>query len=173
MIKNITFEIDETMYDDFKLALELTKESSDAAVNKCIGWYISQAFAGISNKYTPKTNKITKQNDNKDFYAKANRRIPIWAFKPNQYNHKIIRAYFMAMDIAGDVHISMMENLCSEKERMDLFVPTFKSNYAQMKLDGPQTHGKVFEDDGHRVWIWGEIEPVLMKYKRNFYMDEE
>lgn len=30
---------------------------------------------------------------------------------------------------------------------------TFRNNYAQMKIDGPKSHGKVFEDDGERVWL--------------------
>ena len=47
-------------------------------------------------------------------------------------------------------------------------MPTFKNNYAQMKIDGPQSHGKVFEDDGERVWIWKEVEDVLRKYKDSF-----
>ena len=52
-------------------------------------------------------------------------------------------------------------------------MPTFRNNYSQMKIDGPKSHGKVFEDDGENVWIWHEIEEVLMKYKSNFYQREE
>ena len=37
-----------------------------------------------------------------------------------------------------------------------------------MKLDGPKTYGKVFEDDGEKVWIWSEVEDVLRKYKDAF-----
>ena len=47
--------------------------------------------------------------------------------------------------------MSMMERLCSDKEHPELYVPTFKNNYSQMKIDGPKSHGKVFEDDGERV----------------------
>ena len=54
----------------------------------------------------------------------------------------------MSVDIAGEATLNMMERLCSDKERPDLYVPTFKNNYSQMKLDGPKSHGKVFEDDG-------------------------
>lgn len=50
----------------------------------------------------------------------------------------------------------------------DLYVSNFKNNYAQMKLDGPKTYGKVFEDDGENVWIWKEVEQVLRKYKDSF-----
>ena len=29
-----------------------------------------------------------------------------------------------------------------------------KPEKSKMKLDGSKSHGKVFEDDGERVWIW-------------------
>lgn len=89
--------------------------------------------------------------------------------KPEQYNHKIIRAYFEAIGIAGQATIAMMQRLCSDKEHPELYVPTFKNNYSQMKLDGPKSHGKVFEDDGENVWLWSEVEKTLMKYKTSFY----
>ena len=104
----------------------------------------------------------------KDYYGKAIQRIPVWALKPNQYNHKIIRAFFEAEDADGEVHLSTMEKLCSDKERSELYVPTFRNNYAQMKIDGPKSHGKVFEDDGDRVWIWKEAEEVLRSHKNSF-----
>lgn len=47
-------------------------------------------------------------------------------------------------------------------------MPTFRNNYAQMKIDGPKSHGKVFEDDGDRVWIWKEVEEVLRSHKNSF-----
>ena len=97
----------------------------------------------------------------------------MWALKPNQYNHKIIKSYFMSIDIAENATIVMMERLCSDKNRPDLYVPTFKNNYSQMKLDGPKSHGKVFEDDGNHVWIWNEVEETLMQYKSEFYSGEE
>ena len=42
-----------------------------------------------------------------------------------------------------------------------------------MKLDGPKSPGKVFEDDGNRVWIWSEIEDTLLQYKASFYQREK
>lgn len=159
------------MYDKFNMALNLSSETSDEAAESCLRWYIAQVFENASKEYTPKSVR-QKDNEEKDFYGKAVQRIPKWALKPNQYNHKIIKAYFMAVDIAGEATLNMMERLCSDRERPDLFVPTFKNNYLQMKLDGPKSHGKVFEDDGDRVWIWDEVEEILVKYRNNFYIEE-
>ena len=44
-----------------------------------------------------------------------------------------------------------MKKLRSDKDHPELYVPTFKNNYLQMKIDGPKSHGKIFEDDGVRV----------------------
>ena len=133
MDKNITFTVDSDVYEKFNIALSLSRELSDEAANACLRWYIAQAFGNASKVYTP---KATKQTDtNKDFYGKALQRIPMWALKPNEYNHKIIKAYFMSIDIAEHATLMMMERLCSNKDRPDLYVPTFRNNYAQMKLD--------------------------------------
>lgn len=78
--------------------------------------------------------------------------------KQTQYNHNIIRAYFEAVDIAGQATIAMMEYLFSDKEHQELNVLTYKNNYSQLKFDGPKSHGKVFEDGGENVWIWSEVE---------------
>lgn len=172
MDKSVTFSVDADVYEKFCIALNLTKETQDTVVESCLRWYITKTFEKASQAYNKKT--VARQNEdiNKDFYGKANQRIPVWAVKPNQYNHKIIRAYFTAVDIAGKATIAMMEQLCSDKEHLDLYVPTFKNNYSQMKLDGPKSHGKVFEDNGDEVWIWSEVEITLIKYKASFYSEE-
>ena len=130
----------------------------------------AKTFERASQEYNPKT--ATRSNDSKDYYGKAIQRIPVWALKPSQYNHKIIRAYFEAVDIAGEATLTMMERLCSDKDHPELYVPTFRNNYSQMKIDGPKSHGKVFEDDGERVWIWSEVETVLLQNKNSFYQGE-
>ena len=172
MRKNISFSVDSDVYEKFNMALNLSGETVDDAGEVCLRWYIAQAFGNVSKEYTP---RVMKQTDSsaKDFYGKALQRIPMWAMKPSQYNHKIIKSFFMAIDIAGEATLPMMERLCSDRECPDLFVPTFRNNYSQMKLDGSKSHGKVFEDDGNRVWIWDEVEETLVKYKESFYVGEE
>jgi len=168
LVRNITISINEDIYEKFCLAMNLTKDTENVAIETCMRWYIAKTFEKASHVYNPKTVARQNEDSNKDFYGKAIQRIPIWAVKPNQYNHKIIRAYFKAVAATGRATIDMMERLCSDENNLELYVPTFKNNYSQMKLDGPKSHGKVFEDDGDSVWIWSEVEEVLMKYKTNF-----
>lgn len=168
MDRNITVSINEDVYEKFCLAMKLTKDSENQAIETCLRWYIAKTFEKASQDYNPKAVARKTADESNDYYGKAIQRIPVWALKPTQYNHKIIRAYFEAVDIAGQATIAMMERLCSDKEYPELYVPTFKNNYSQMKLDGPKSHGKVFEDDGENVWIWSEVKETLMKNKFSF-----
>jgi hypothetical protein len=168
MKKEITFSLDNDVYEKFCIALHLTNEDEDDAVENCMRAYIAKTFERASREYSPNTINKPSIDSETDYYGKAAQRIPVWALKPNQYNHKIIRAFFEAEQATGEVTLETMELLCSKKERSELYVPTFKNNYSQMKIDGPKSHGKVFEDDGERVWIWKEVEDVLRRYKDSF-----
>ena len=95
MRKSISFNVDADVFDKFNMALNLSGETSDEAADSCLRWYIAQAFGNVSKEYTPRATRVSDSAD-KDFYGKAIQRIPMWALKPSQYNHKIIKAYFMA-----------------------------------------------------------------------------
>ena len=168
MHKNITINIDEDVYEKFTIALTLNKDEHDKVVEHFMKLYITKSFGNASQQYNPnvKPEKFTEEAISHN--GKANRRIPTWAIKPEQYNHKIIRAYFQAEKTNGRVTLSALEELCSDKSHPEKYVPTFRSNYAQMKLDGPKSHGKVFEDDGEMVNIWCEVKDTLMRYKYYF-----
>lgn len=168
MNKEITIVVDKDVYDKFCIALQLAGEEEDFVIENGMRSYITRTFDRISKKYNPSPVNEPAGDPNKDYYGKAIQRIPVWALKPNQYNHKIIRAFFEAEASTGQADLNTMELLCSNKDRSDLYVPTFKNNYAQMKIDGPKSHGKVFEDDGERVWIWKEVEEILRKNRDSF-----
>lgn len=168
MKKGIMFLIDSDVYEKFCIALHLTAEQENEAIEKCMRTYIARAFERASQEYSPNATRRASADVDRDFYGKAIQRIPVWALKPNQYNHKIIRAFFEAEESFGEATVDAMEELCRKKERSELYVPTFRNNYAQMKIDGPKSHGKVFEDDGEHVWIWEEVEEVLRRHKDSF-----
>ena len=109
MDKKIGFSVNSDVYEKFCLALSLTNEREDAAIETCMRWYITKTFEKASREYHPNT--VNRTADRKDYYGKAIQRIPLWSLKPNQYNHKIIRAYFEAVNIAGEATLSMMERL--------------------------------------------------------------
>lgn len=172
MRKDITISIDDDVYEKFSLARNLTKDAEDVAVENCMRLYIAKTFEKASQEYNPKTVAKAEKDSSHDFYGKAIQRIPLWAMKPDQYNHKIIRAYFKCVQATGKATIDDMERLCSDRDVPELYVPTFRNNYAQMKIDGPKSHGKVFEDDGDTVTVWYEVKDILFKYKTSFTNSE-
>ncbi len=173
MKKQYEINIEEDIYSRFQMAATIANQSMNEAIEACFCKYISETFANVSREYS--TGEAQENNyqrtDNDYWYGKANQRIPQWAMKPTQYNHKIIRAFLIAEEMYGDVALEDLENLCTNPQRTDLYVPTFRNNYAQMKSDGPKTHGKVFEDDGTYVTVWSEVENMLRQYQHQFMRD--
>lgn len=103
-------------------------------------------------------------------WGKAIPRIPRWAKHPQQNNHKILRAYFELQKEIGKVTIDALRNRCSDPQtHPHTFVPHFDNNFAQMKFDNGNSHGKVFEEQDGIVLIWDKINDTLMKY-RDFFL---
>lgn len=168
MEKEISFKIKDDIYDKFCLALNLSKEEENEVVETCLKWYIAKTFGKISKEYEPEIGEKQETSEKGNFYGKAVKRIPVWAKRPEQYCHKIIRGFFLCQEKNGQVLLSDLEELCNNENVPELYVPTFKNNYAQMKIDGVKTYGKIFEDDGQIVMIWNEVEKVLTEYKSYF-----
>lgn len=102
-------------------------------------------------------------------YGKAISRIPKWAISPDQNNYKIIRAFFQLLSENGKVNRPALEERCqNEDEHPDVFVRDFKGNFASMKTDKGNSHGKVFTDDGYNIKIWDEINETLESYRNQF-----
>lgn len=172
MGKIINVSVDSDIYEKFTMALTLNKEDEAHAVEHCLKWYIAKSFEKASQEYNPHSKKKTIEEIVASFHGKANKRIPVWALRPEQYNHKIIKAYFKAHDQIKEVTVTDIQALCSNEHMPDLYVPTFKNNYNQMKIDAVKSHGKVFEeDDNGVVTIWDEVKDTLMKYKE-FFIEE-
>lgn len=100
--------------------------------------------------------------------GKATDRIPLWAHKPNQINHKIIKAYFRILKGSGNVTLHNLQLACSDETKPEVYVKTFLDNYASMKTDGGNNHGRVFVDDGKYVTISPDVEKKLLRYRRFF-----
>lgn len=168
MEQEFSFTIEEDVYEKFYLAVHLAKEDEGKALETCLKWYIAKTCEKVSHAYRPKISEKWESKEKEDYYAKANKKIPVWAKRSEQNCHKIIRSFFMCQEQYGQVLLNDMEELCSKEEIAELYVPRFKNNYYRMKFDAVKTYGKVFEDDGKIVSIWSEVEEVLLEYKDYF-----
>lgn len=76
-------------------------------------------------------------------------RIALWASRPAQANHQIIKA-FLALEESGEVYLPVFREYCGR----ELAIAGFDSKYASMKTDAGNSYGKVFFDDGDVVKMW-------------------
>ncbi|KAB2332226.1 hypothetical protein F7731_16765 [Cytobacillus depressus] len=163
--------INEDVLEKFNLALLLNKEDAGDVLEKYMRQYISYSFSKASEIYKTSTvlqNTRVNGEANSDT-GKAIFRIPRWAKKSNQYNHKIVRAYFQIESELGYVPLNALEKRCSDEiNHSDTYVRDFRGNFNQMKIDSPKSHGKVFEIENENVIVWGYIKEILMEYKEDF-----
>lgn len=160
-----TVLIDEELQRSFEIALQLNREEKEFAVTGLMRAYISQTFAKAAATYNA---PVTVPVGEDEHYGKAVHRIPKWARKKDQINHKIIRA-FLQLEKLGTVTYQALAKYCANPNNEDVFVPTFAQNFAQMKFDGEKSHGKVFEvDDEGVVHIWEVVSPVLEQFRDKF-----
>lgn len=102
-------------------------------------------------------------------WGKAIHRIPRWARNPQQNNHKILKAFLELQQELGRVTLEALRKRCSDPiGHPETYVPHFDNNYAQMKFDNGNSHGKVFEEEGGYVTIWDRISETLLRYRDYF-----
>lgn len=161
-------DVDNNILEKFEIALALTKETRETVVEDFMKQYISLSFSRASQAYRQSAQSANSVEATVET-GKAIGRIPIWARRGDQINHKIIRAFFQLECELGEVPLKELERRCLDNtNHRDVYIPTFKSNYAQMKMDAPKSHGKVFEELDGKVIIWDRVKAALMEYKDSF-----
>lgn len=157
----------------FLNATRVTKDNFESAIEKAMLLYSkidsNEKCLNIS-KETQEMTDLHLIAPRDRYYAKANKRIANWAVNPDQYTHKIIRAFLVLEQRNGIVHRKDLASLCKDKNLSEYYVPKFQLNYYQMKIDSKRSYGKVFEDDGKLVRIWCEIEDTLRQHQEIFLM---
>ncbi len=196
-MKPITFQLPDALADQFRIALELTGEPADAVAERFIRQYLAQTFQSAADSYqdtaaarpttpppppisTPPHYSVPPRKGTPDHarsprpnywneWGKAITRIPRWARNPQQNNHKILKAWLELQREMGKVTLDALRARCSNPTAYpSTYVPHFDSNYAQMKFDTGNSHGKVFEEQNGFVEIWDNIQDILMHYRDYF-----
>ena len=166
MKNELKLSLDSELLKKFEMALILNNESKEEVVDTLLKSYVSRAFSQAAALYENESNTSIESNE---YYGKALHKIPKWSKKPKQAIYKIIRAYFQLSE-NGDVTYSELAARCGDPiNHSDVYMPSFSTNFAQMKFDGEKSYGKVFEvsKDG-TVTIWNYVEAQLLKYKNEF-----
>jgi hypothetical protein len=161
------------LLEKFNLALTLNKENVEVVIEKLLSNYISESFLKAARDLSSSTVKtitpvspVTAEDND---YAKANRKIPVWANREKQNNHKLIKAFLKIEEEQGIVNYEELMERCSNSTKYpDTYVNDFKGNFAQMKTDASNSHGKVFIVEGDKVEIWSEVIDMLRQYRDSF-----
>lgn len=170
MRKIFACKINEDVLEKFQLALQLNKEDANEVLEKQMMQYIANSFSKASQIYREPRELKTSDNDQRNAdTGKARVKIPKWALKSGQMNHKIVRAFLQLEDECGVVTLNGLEKRCSnEIDFPTTYVKTFGSNFSQMKFDSHNSHGKVFEVHNGEVIIWEYVKDTIMDYKSYF-----
>ncbi|WP_270567729.1 hypothetical protein [Clostridium beijerinckii] len=164
----LILNLDSELIERFKQVAIMKNDDIDNVAEKLISDYIAKSLESLLSLYKI-DNKIEKKEATSN-YRKAVNKISNWAMKPNQNNHKILRAFWKIEDEKGEVLYKELEERCSNKELYpDVYIEKFKGNFDQMKTDMGNSNGKVFEIyDGIKVKIWDEVYEEIVEYKRYF-----
>ena len=107
---------------------------------------VSRTDAGTKTSDANRVRSVTARppHDNDEFRKLG--RIQLWASQTHQTNHRMIRA-FLLLEQDGKVALSALKEYCTR----ELNMANFDGNYASMKTDAGNSHGRVFFDDGTTV----------------------
>lgn len=168
MKKEIILNIDEDILLRFNMALQLNNETIENVCEAFMKRYFLESFSKETCNYGNKKNEVISYQD--DYFGKALNKIGKWAKKYNQINYKILRAYLQLVNELSYVTYDDLFERCSDEENhYDVYVPTFRSNFDQMKFDAEKSHGKVFViGENNIVSLWDYIADEVEKYKKDF-----
>ncbi|MBL7002567.1 MAG: hypothetical protein ISR69_00900 [Gammaproteobacteria bacterium] len=99
------------------------------------------------------------EKPNLEEVRKVNRRLKLWAKRPNQINSKILNA-FLRLKRSGLTTIteSNLKNELPEEK-------SFESNFLQMKIIAEKNHCKVFEQFGENISLWRPVITGINEYE--------
>ncbi len=171
MKKQITLMVDEDILLRFDMALQLNNETSEKAVESFMKRYFLESFSKEANLYEKKESRtFVSTAPQGNYFGKALNKISKWANNPRQINHKIVRAFLQLSNEIGVVSYDNLMLRCNDSEtHYDVYVPTFYSNFNQMKFDAEKSHGKVFVvDENGIVTLWDYVADEIKKYQKDF-----
>lgn len=175
MKRQVVVEVDENIVNKFQMALQLADKDQDDVIEEMMREYITSQFSMVvTSMGIPERQVQSRVNQTGSVeYGKALNKIPKWAMKQTQVPYRIVRAYLQLSQGSQHVKLSDLEARCSDElNHQDVYVKTFATNYAQMKLDSEKSHGKVFEQkevgtDSY-VSLWKHVEPMILNWKEKF-----
>lgn len=109
---------------------------------------------GISK--TAENTNISNENIEYIEIKKVENRLPKWFKNKKQYNSRILYAYLQLYSTDKEYV------LYSDLEAAANIGHHFKGNFDQMKNFGTKNHGKIFEQDDEKIYLWNNVKSVVL-----------
>ena len=104
----------------------------------------------VTNLNPGTTTKETKEIE------KVERKIPLWFRNPQNINSKILIEFLKGIEGNQSIKKSTLEERCNS-------IPTFRTNYNQMKIIAQNNHAKIFEESDGIITLWSPIKAFVFK----------
>lgn len=158
----ITFTINDDLYRRFAAACILSGKDQSMIICEKIEEFASSTFANEVSGLHVTTPKVEQAFDAK---SKVLTRIPLWAKRPEQHNHKILQAFFATES----------EGMTTRDRMREFFIQAasgtgwqFDNNFASMRTNEGNSHGRVFACFNDIVTLTEEASGIAYKYRDHF-----
>ena len=158
----IKVSVNEDLYRRFAAACVLTGKDQQVVISEKIQEFVTATFVSEIFELNVSVQGEAQINGAQ---SKVETRIPLWAKRPEQHNHRILQAFF-AVERDG----------MTTKERMkEFFLQNgygtawqFDNNFASMRTNEGNSHGYVFSCINDIVTLTEEASSVAYKYRDSF-----
>lgn len=125
---------------------------------------LSDIKKSISTKNT-KENEHNQSESNE--IEKVQRKLKLWSKSERQQNinSQILNAY-LKLRQSGKNYITEID-IQNELQNID----DFKNNFDQMKNIAEKNHGKIFEQNGDHIEIWGPVNLFVSEYEKIVFQE--
>ena len=181
----ISFNISKRALTMFELSLSLSNENKNTVLENFIYNYAKETLQKDLSTFSkqakdtpppvPILQNTLEETSNLELapqshpniysYPKVTRRISLWANRPSQFNHQIIKAFFLS-EKDGKATRNEMKNIFLKNTNSTSW--QFDNNFNSMLTDEGNSHGHVFDCNGDIVTITKSAQEVLNQFKNYF-----
>lgn len=184
----ISFKVSKELITMFELSLLLSKQDKDLVFENFVRTFAAKTLSqecqsekNLSgslntfssqekNSFATETEKIYSVSNcvtsRELFYTKAERRIPLWANRKSQFNHQIIKAFFICEN-EGKAHRSEMKKIFLQNT-VSTTDWQFENNFNSMLTEDGNSHGHIFDCNGDVVTVATTAQETLYRFKNYF-----
>lgn len=159
---DINITLTEDLYRRFSAACILSGQDQHEVICEKIEEFITSTFSSELSGLSAPAQAFSKKTM---VPSKVLTRIPLWAKRPDQHNHKILRAFFV-VERDGMTTRDRMKDFFLENNYGTAW--QFDNNFNSMRTNEGNSHGQVFACVNDLVTLSEEASSIAYKYREYF-----